>query len=421
VRRATDFLIRNWPLKVGAIILASVLYSGLVLGQNVRTWTGTLPVEGLRQPAGSTLIADLDPVKEVRYRAPLDVGVVSPNSFRATVDLSGVVATVGGPPSTVPVTLIALDSRIQVVDFQPQVVQVRLDPVTTRSMPITVDLGTVPDGLNLGPKQIDPSSVTILGASSRIDQVADVIAHIPIDASALNVDREVDLVAVDSNGNQIPNIEIDPQRARVRIAVARSLANRTLPLVPQLVGEPAPGYRITALTIAPLIVTVSGEEATITQLETAMTEPIDITGRTDDLEATVRVAVPVGVSVSGADTVRVMVTIDEVIGTRTFQVGVVLAGQEPGYAYGPRTATVGVTLGGPISALDAVDPSQLFATADVGGIFAGEPLVDLAFTPSLGLDLVAVSPDAIIVFVAALPTAPPSPSPSPPPSPGPTP
>ena len=40
VRRVTDFLLRNWPLKLGAIILATVLYSGLVLGQNVRTWTG---------------------------------------------------------------------------------------------------------------------------------------------------------------------------------------------------------------------------------------------------------------------------------------------------------------------------------------------------------------------------------------------
>ena len=88
MRRVANFLLRNWPLRLGAILLATVLYSGLVLGQNVRTWTGDLPVDAIRPPAGATLLSDLDPVTVIRYRAPLDVGVLSPDSFRATVDLS---------------------------------------------------------------------------------------------------------------------------------------------------------------------------------------------------------------------------------------------------------------------------------------------------------------------------------------------
>ena len=35
------FVLRNWPLKLGAILLATVLYSGLVLSQNVRRSTAT--------------------------------------------------------------------------------------------------------------------------------------------------------------------------------------------------------------------------------------------------------------------------------------------------------------------------------------------------------------------------------------------
>ena len=62
------------------------------------------------------------------------------------------------------VTLSAFDSRIQIVDFQPQQVEVQLDPVTTRTMLVTVEPGVVPDGLELGPEQTDPSSVTVSGA-----------------------------------------------------------------------------------------------------------------------------------------------------------------------------------------------------------------------------------------------------------------
>ena len=46
---------------------------------------------------------------------------------------------------SVPITLIALDQRIQIVDFQPREEQVQLDPVEERDMPVTVTMGTVPD------------------------------------------------------------------------------------------------------------------------------------------------------------------------------------------------------------------------------------------------------------------------------------
>ncbi len=399
MRRVADFLLRNWPLKIGAILLATVLYSGLVLGQNVRTWTGTVPVEELRQPAGSTLIADLAPVTEVRYRAPLDVGVVSPNSFYATVDLSGVVATASGPPSVVPITLIALDSRIQIVDFQPQQLEVRLDPVTSKTLPVTVDVGAVPEGLNLSPPQTEPSSVTIRGASSRVDLVTSVVARVSIDASALNVDREVDLATVDASGNQVPNVEIEPQRARVRIAVARELANRTLPVVPQITGQPAPGYRISSVTVEPLMVTVSGEETTVTQLETAPTEPIDISGRARDIEATVRFALPEGVSVSGSDMVRVIVTIVEDTGSRTFSVGFRLEGSGTGCqcAYEYDQQVVNVTLGGSVTALGALDPFSLVAIADVSGLGPGSHVVPLSVTPPDGIEVLDISPLEVTV------------------------
>jgi YbbR domain-containing protein len=414
VRRVADFIFRNWPLKLGAILLATVLYSGLVLGQNVRTWTGTLPVETIRPPAGATLLADPDPVTQVRYRAPLDVGVVSPDSFRATVDLSRIEVQPGGQPRPVPVSVVAVDPRIQVVDFQPREVQVSLDPVATKEMPVTVSVGSVPDGVTIGPPQTEPSTVTIRGASSRVDVVTSVLARVAIDASALNVDREAELVAVDSNGNQVPNIEIDPERARVRIAVARELANRTLPVVPNIVGQPAPGYRVSSVNVEPVVATVSGEEATVSQLETAATEPIDISGRNRDVEATVRIALPAGVSVAGDDSVRVVVTIGEDTGTRTFQVGVQLEGALTALSYGISPQSVLVTLSGPVTALDTVDATQLAATADITGIndSTGSHDVTVEFAPPAGLELVSIQPETVTVSIVALaPSQPASPTP----------
>jgi len=413
VRRVTNFLLHNWPLKLGAIILATVLYSGLVLGQNTRTWVGEVPVEAIRPPAGAAVISELEPITVIRYRAPLDVGVLSPNSFVATADLSNVEPVPGGPPVPVTVSLIALTPGVQIVDFAPQQVQVQIDPVQEREMLVQVTHGTVPDTITVAPAQVDPSTAIIRGASSRVGSVSAVVARVPIDASALNVDREVDLIAVDANGNQVPNLEIEPERARVRVAVAQELATRTLPVVPQLVGEPAIGYRIASVTVEPLVVTVSGEAASVSALDSAPTAPIDVSGRTSDLEAMVGFALPADVSISGSDQVRVILEITEVEGTETFLAGVTLDGARSDYTYGLATTQLNVTLGGSTAALDAFDATALTASAAVSTLAPGSHTVTVTVTAPPGLEVLEVAPEQITINVAGPPPSPslvPSPS-----------
>ena len=406
MRRVRAFLLRNWPLRLGAILLATLLYTGLVLGQNVRTWTGSIPVDALRPPANATVISDIPAVTQVRYRAALDVGVLSPTSFNASVDLSRVDAQPGGPPVTVPVTLIALQPGVTIVDYEPREVQVQLDPVEERQLAVAVTLGSVPDGVNVGPPQVDPTAVTVRGGFSRVNAVSQVVARVSIDASALNVDRDIELVAVDGNGNEVPSVEIDPQRVRVRIAVARELANRTLPVVPILSGQPAPGYRVSAITVQPLVVTVSGEAATVAGLDSAPTLPISVDGRTSDLAANVGFDLPAGVSVSGSDQVQVMLTIEQETGTRSFEVAVAWyssTGDQP--ALTPSSVTV--VLSGPVILLDATSPTDIIATAGSADRPAVAPV---SVTPPQGLALVSVTPPSVQV-------APPTPSPTPSPTP----
>ncbi len=401
MRRVSNFLFRNWPLKLGAIVLATVLYSGLVLGQNVRTFTGTVPVDAIRLPPGAALLNQVEPVTTIRYRASLDVGLLSPDSFRATVDLSDVAAEPGGPPVAVPIRIIALDQRIQIVDFQPREVQVQLDPVTERELPVTVILAPIPDSITVGTELVDPGTVTVRGASSRVDSVAQVIARVTIDASAVNIDGLYDLVAVDLNGNEVPSVEIQPPRARVRIPVAQELATRTLPIVPQLFGTPAPGYRITSVTVEPLVITVSGEAGTVSHMENAPTSPIDVNGRTTDLEAEVGFALPAGVTVSEADRVRVMLTIEEEIGSQTYSAGVTLSGERPGHSYALDVQQVNVTLSGPLAVLQAVNPQTLVVTADVSDMEPGTGASDLTLEPPARTTLVSIDPNAVSVIVSA--------------------
>ena len=251
----------------------------------------------------------------------------APSTLR--IDLSRVVPQAGGPAVEVPVQLLPIDARVEIVDYSPRVVNVRVDEVVSRTLPVNVDRGSVPAGLVLGPVQVTPSSVSVRGASSRVSSVHDVTARVAIDDSGLNVDQEVDLDALDDTGNVVAGVQLDPQRALVRIDVAKELAYATLPVVPVLSGDPGPGLAVAAVTVSPLTVTVSGEAPAVAQLTSIHTLPLDISGRDGDLQASVKLDLPPDVGVVGDPSVRLKVTFAAVPGSPSASVGVAGATPSP--------------------------------------------------------------------------------------------
>src|SRR6185295_11828364 len=58
-------LVHNWPLKLGAIALATLLYGGLVLTERSRVFAGSVPIDGLNQPQNVVLLSDLGVVRQI--------------------------------------------------------------------------------------------------------------------------------------------------------------------------------------------------------------------------------------------------------------------------------------------------------------------------------------------------------------------
>ena len=413
--RALHFVVRNWPLKLGAIALSVVLYAGLVVAQNARVWPGPIPIEAVKQPAGSFLLNSLGDVTSIRYLAPVDVATsVTSRDFVATADLSNVPVQAGGVPVSVPVTVSSLDPRIQVIGWTPTVTGARLDPVITRVVPVEVERGPVPPGLTASQPTVDRTTVTVRGAASLVQQVAAAVARVSIDASGVNVDSEVDLVAVDARGETVGPLTITPSRVNVKILVAEQLSSRTLPVSPNVTGQPALGYAIRRIEVTPITVTVSGSDATLGALSTISTAAININNRTTDLQANVALQPPNGVTPMGSSTVSVHVVIDPLSGSRSFGAGIVLSNASSGLVYTPSVPDVLVTLAGTQATLDAVDPTTLTASVDVSGLGPGTYTLPVRVRLPTGTTLVAASPAQIEVTVEApAPAVTPTPTPTP--------
>ena len=414
------FLIRNWPLKVAAIVLATLLYAGFVVSQNARDVSVSIPIEAPRQPADAVLLTDLGTVTRITYIVT-DGSDLRPStsSFRATVDLSEIDPELG--PTFVPVQLEAVDERIRIITWEPLRVRVQLDPFVTRSVPVQVHPGEVPEGLDVRDPVVDPAEVEVSGPQSVVERVVAVRAAVLIEPSALNVDRDVPLVPIDLVGEVLRPVDVEPATAHVTIAVFRDLSNRSLPVSPRVAGAPAAGFEIESVTVDPVLVSVEGNADELASLDRISTDPISVAGAASDIEALVRLDLPTGILALGEPTVRVTIRLRPVTETRSFTAGIRLVGAREDRSYALSTDRVVVTIFGSPADLNRLGGLPLTVDAPVADLDPGASLVRLGANLATGLTLVSIAPVTITVTVGVSVTPSPEPAVSPSPSPSPAP
>jgi YbbR domain-containing protein len=240
------------------------------------------------------------------------------------------------------------------------------------------------------------------GASSRIANVRAAIGRVSVDASGLNIDQDVVIDAYDDADAVVPGIEIDPTSVRVRADVARRLGYVTVPVTPDLVGEPRHGLRIASVEVTPATVTVAGEDAAVRALTMVPTVPIDVGDLDGPRESEVGLQLPAEVSVEGSPNVTVTIDVEPDYGTRTVEVGAALTGTRADRTYRLEDPALSVVLGGTVDALDAIDATALIADVPVADLDVGSheamPVLQL---PD---DVTAqrITPDHVRVTVAAV-------------------
>lgn len=412
--RVLGVLVHNWPLKLAAIGLATLLYGGFVVSQSTASLDNVVvPVDVRNQPKDSFVLTVIRSVSQIRYFSPSGVQPIS-SDFHAWVDLAGVVP--GGGPQTIPVQVEPIDRRITVVDFEPRVVTVDLDRLDQKTVTVEVERGPTPTGLELGAMTVSPTEVQVSGPASVIQKVVAARANVLIQ-SGLDIDQDVDLVPVDAVGDAVGQVKLLPGTARVTIPVFSDRQSKTLPISPAITGSPAAGFDLASATVEPRIANVEGDGDQLAALLTLETEPISINGLSSDTVLTAKLALPTGVVALDVQQVTVTIKLRLVTATRTFEVGVDLVGERSDRDYALGADRVLVTIGGSIVELDRLDGAALVASIDVSDVASGTASLPVSIDLPAGVTLVAISPSDLQVTVTAV-TPPPTPSAIPSASPG---
>lgn len=415
------FLLRNWHLKLSAVLLATVLYTGLVFNGSFSE--ADIQVRVQQENATSdvyVLSGDLGLV-EVRYRTGSEgASAVVADSFVASVDLAAYDMERAPQPQELPIEVSAADG-IDVLSVEPATIRVELDRVEVRTVPVEVDIGAVPDGLRAEDPEVSLEEVQVRGPDSVVRQVDRAMAFLTIPSSGIDVNEPVDLVPVDVSGQPvgIGLVETSPETVEVTVDIEPVETTDSLTIRPVVEGNPAPGFLLESIQVSPATVTLRGLAEALEPLTSVATEPVDIDGATSDLTVEIALVVPEGTRPvdGGEPVVTVTATIVPSVASRTFVLGIVCQGAGANACL-PGLDQVAVTLSGPWETLRTLSASQLTPVVNATGLAAGT----YSLTPSLGglpdgVELLAITPGVVPVTIVAPATPPPEPTPAPTPAP----
>ena len=176
---------------------------------------------------------------------------------------------------------------------------------------------------------------------------------------------------------------------------------RSLPIVPAVEGDPAPGFVTGRVTVEPATVEVSGAESHVKNLASATTESVSVAGAREDVEDEVTVGVSDG-AVRVVQTERATVRVEIMpapVERELPDVPVRWRNLGERYTAVLKPSVVVVTVRVRRDALATVDAETINAFVDLAGLGPGQYNLQVQFDPTQNFGVTAAEPASVQVTI----------------------
>ena len=194
----------------------------------------------------------------------------------------------------------------------PSFLSVVVDQQASATQPVTIErVNALPPGFHeqTSTTTLTPSSVRIDGPKSQLADIQAVVL-VDLDSRQGPFDQPFTVVVRDAKKRPLKGVVVTPPQVSVKMTIQADAVTETKPVGWTLTGQPAPGYRVTNVTISPLQVNATGLLNTLSGINLLPTDAVDVTNLTSDVVKTVAIRPPGGVTVS-QQTVQVHVVISK--------------------------------------------------------------------------------------------------------------
>lgn len=412
------WLARNITTLLLAFILAVVVWvSAVVTADPNEERIYARPVNLVGLDSKLKLMGSLPSQARITLRAPrsiLNQLTNNPSRVEAWIDLSGY----GPGEHTIPLKADWDLNPARLSLIEPDEVTVTLEAIVSEEFPVTLTvIGDPPLGYRKGTPERNPETVAVSGPASAVAQVSEVRARLNIAGASDTVRVNIPLEAVDTNGDVVDEITIQPKEVSVSQGISLQGGYKNVVVKVVTNGQIANGYRLTNISVTPPNVTIFSANPQLVNAVPGFveTEMVDLAGLSDDIDMRVPLNLPEGVTLVGEQSVLVQVGVAAIEGSLTVSLPIEVLGLPPSLAAEISPATIDVIVAGPLPILDTLTPASFRAVVDLSGHEPGTyqltPVVDLV--PEQ-IQIQDILPETVEVTVHDAPTATPTtPTPGP--------
>lgn len=287
------------------------------------------------------------------------------NLIHVTLDLSGLSTGVHNLKPQVNIGL----SPAEVVQINPSTVSITLDSIVTEEFLVNIEtIGNPAIGFEITEPVINEDSVFVSGPQDVVESVDRVVGEVNIVDVAEDIERTIDLRAINSAGNMVEGVRLNPSNVHVLIPVVQRGGYRTVVVKIATSGQIAAGYRLTNIFAMPPTVTIYSSNPRLVEgmpgfIETA---PINLNGANQNLEIRVSLNLPEGINVVGSQNVTVQVGLEPIESSINFaSIPVEAEGLDDKLTVSISPESVDVFLSGPLTLLEKLDPTKLRVLIDL--------------------------------------------------------
>ncbi len=387
-----------------ALVLAVVIWINAVQAEDpVVRRTIQLPVTYIGLPDNVVMLQPANPNQTVLVAYEGRTSVVSDLSvddFAAIVDLTDVPY---GTPQTVPINVQTDQSDITLDPPAPDQLEVVLEQKVSRDIPVQVDIrGSTARGHTRDEELIDPEFIAVTGIQSEVDALDFAQVTVFLNDEKQTIVATKQPIFYDRQGRvaSTRNLDLSVDEVEVTMPIRESADFTEKIITVDVVGEPAPGYRLLSASVEPPSVLVTGRPSLLQIPFNVKTEPIDITGLTESFQSQVALVLPNSIEIDTGQEFTATVRIEPFRSTKIFNELIEVQGLDEDMEAILDPESVRVVLFGPSPVLEALLDEEIRVTVDVFGLEVGiyglEPTVDF---PDRGLELRSIQPSLVSVEI----------------------
>jgi len=400
------WIIRNLGSFLLAFLLALTVWILAVIAADpdeTRVYPRGIPLEITGQDPRLIITGDVPRQVNLTLRAPQSIWaqiISSENQVRAVIDLAG--RATG--QHTVPVQVQIQVSPVRIIDINPETIELTLEPLASRSLPIDVVVNGQPAiGYQRGDLEQSLKEVTISGPESLVSQAERAMVEVKIDGARATVTNEATIRILDGEGKLLSGVTASTEKITVQVPISQQGGYRDIAVKVVVRGQQANGYRLTNISVNPPAITVySGDPELVAALPGFVeTEPLNLNEASQDIELSLGLNLPPGISVVGEQTVQVEVGIEALEGSLSLaNMPVSVTGLAPGLSAQAAPETVDIILTGPLPLLEKLTANDIRITLDVTDLPVGShqlaPLVEILIT---NIEVQSIFPGTVEVVI----------------------